>query len=165
MDICDFLHENGITYERYDHEPVFTCEQADRLDIPDGSAKTKNLFLKDRKGRRHILVTVGAAKSVDIKALEALLDAKGLSFASPERLERYLGLSPGSVTILGVINDPQGLVEVVVDEDLLAYPAMQCHPLTNTSTLVVSMEDVMRFLSVTGHTPRVLVVPGRVADG
>jgi Ala-tRNA(Pro) deacylase len=159
MDIFQFLHAHGISFERYDHEPVFTCEQADRLDIPGGSAKTKNLFLRDRKGRRHILVTVGAAKSVDIKALEAVLDAKGLSFASPERLEKYLGLTPGSVTILGTVNDPGCLVEVVVDSDLLEYPAMQCHPNTNTSTLVISMEDVMGFLRITGHTPRVLCVP------
>jgi Ala-tRNA(Pro) deacylase len=159
MDICEFLDSSGIPYERYDHEAVFTCEQADRLDIPGDSAKTKNLFLRDRKGRRHVLVTVGAAKSVDIRALEALLDAKGLSFASPERLEKHLGLTPGSVTLLGVVNDPQGLVEVVVDEDLLSWPAMQCHPNTNTSTLVIGMGDVMRFLSITNHAPRVLVVP------
>jgi Ala-tRNA(Pro) deacylase len=159
MDICEYLGANGIAYVRHDHEAVFTCEQADRLDIPGGSAKTKNLFLRDRKGRRHILVTVGASKSVDIKAMEAILDAKGLSFASPARLERHLGLTPGSVTILGVINDPGRLVEVVVDSDLLAYPAMQCHPNTNTSTLVISLEDVMRFLRITGHEPRVLPVP------
>jgi len=159
MDICEYLRANGISYERYDHEPVFTCEQADRLDIPEGSAKTKNLFLRDRKGRRHILVTVGASKSVDIKAMEDILDAKGLSFASPGRLEKYLGLTPGSVTILGIVNDPGCLVEVVVDSDLFAYPAMQCHPNTNTSTLIISMEDVMRFLEIAGHAPRVLSVP------
>jgi Ala-tRNA(Pro) deacylase len=159
MDICQYLCDHGITYERYDHEPVFTCEQADRLHIPQGSAKTKNLFLRDRKGRRHILVTVGAAKSVDIRAMESILDAKSLSFASPERLERYLGLTPGAVTVLGVVNDPQGLVEVVVDKDLLAYPAMQCHPNTNSSTLVIPLDDVMRFLQITGHAPRIISVP------
>jgi Ala-tRNA(Pro) deacylase len=164
MDIFEYLRSNGIAYDRYDHEPVFTCEQADRLDIPGGSAKTKNLFLKDRKGRRHILVTVGAAKSVDIKALETVLDAKGLSFASPERLEKYLGLTPGSVTVLGVVNDPQCLVEVVVDEDLLAYPAMQCHPNRNTSTLVIPTEDVLSFLRISGHEPRILNVPAHTRD-
>jgi Ala-tRNA(Pro) deacylase len=161
MDIYEFLKIHRISYERYDHEPVYTCEQADCLDIPGISAKTKNLFLRDRKGRRHFLVTVGAGKSVDIKALETVLDAKGLSFASPERMERYLGLHPGSVTLFGVINDHEGNVEVIVDRDLLSYDAMQCHPLVNTSTLVVSMNDVMKFLEITGHHPRVLAVPGQ----
>ena len=160
-DIFEYLNKNGISYRRYDHEAVYTCEQADCLDIPDGSAKTKNLFLRDRKGRRHFLVTVRADKSVDIKALETLLGAKGLSFASSERLERHLGLHPGSVTLLGVINDRDCSVEVIIDRDLLKYDAMQCHPLVNTSTLVVSTEDVMKFLELTGHLPLILDVPGQ----
>ncbi len=164
MDIYEFLAVHGISYERYDHEPVFTCEQADRLPIPAGSAKTKNLFLRDRKGKRHILVTVGAAKTVDIKSLEALVGAKGLSFASEDRLKKYLGLSPGSVTLLGVMIDRDCRVEVIVDEDLFRYEAMQCHPLTNSSTLVISMDDIMRFFSVTGHVPKVLNVPGRIEN-
>lgn len=161
MDIYEYLKDNGISYQRYDHEAVYTCEQADCLDIPGGSAKTKNLFLRDRKGKRHFLVTVGADKSVDIKALETVVGAKGLSFASPERLERYLGLQPGSVTLFGVINDHEGNVEVIVDRDLFGYDGMQCHPLVNTSTLVVSMGDIMKFLGLTGHQPRVLTVPGQ----
>jgi len=159
MDICQYLRDNGIPFERYDHEPVFTCEEADRLCIPGDSAKTKNLFLRDRKGTRHILVTVGASKSVDIRAMEVLLGAKGLSFASPGRLEKHLGLTPGSVTILGLANDPGCLVEVVVDSELCSCPAMQCHPNTNTSTLVISLADVMKFIRITGHAPRILPVP------
>lgn len=161
MDIFEYLKTHGISYRRYDHEPVYTCEQADCLDIPGGSAKTKNLFLRDRKGRRHFLVTVGADKSVDIRALETILGAKGLSFASSERLERYLGLQPGSVTLFGVINDSEGNVEVIVDRDLMRHDEMQCHPLVNTSTLVVSMDDIMKFLELTGHKPCVLAVPGQ----
>lgn len=160
VNIYDVLQAYRIPYERYDHGPVYTCEEADRLDIPEGSARTKNLFLRDRKGKRHFLVTVGADKSVDLKALEALLQAKGLSFASAERLERYLGLSPGSVTLLGAVNDRGQAVEVIVDQDLLAYRAMQCHPLVNTSTLVIATEDIMRFIELSGHKPRVVSVPG-----
>lgn len=165
MDIYEYMNLHMIPYTRYDHEPVYTCEQADRLDIPGGSAKTKNLFLRDRKGLRHILVTVGAGKAVDIRALKALIDAKSLSFASAERMQKYLGLRPGSVTLLGVINDHEGSVEVIVDRDLLAYSAMQCHPLVNTSTLVISMDDVMRIIELTGHHPLVIPVPGRVESG
>ncbi len=161
MDIYEFLHMHAIPYERHDHHAVYTCEQADCLDIPQGSAKTKNLFLRDRKARRHILVTVGAAKNVDIKGLEGVLDAKGLSFASPGRLMECLGLTPGSVTILAVINDRQGRVEVVVDEELWCCDTMQCHPLVNTSTLVISRDGLGRFLSLTGHPPRIVMVPQR----
>lgn len=161
MDIYEFLHTNDIPYDRYDHHAVYTCEEADCLDIPEGSARTKNLFLRDRKARRHILVTVGAAKNVDIRGLEEVLEAKGLSFASPERLMEHLGLTPGSVTILAVLNDTEGKVEVVVDEDLWCCDAMQCHPLVNTSTLVVTRDGIERFLSLTGHPPRIVRVPER----
>jgi Ala-tRNA(Pro) deacylase len=161
MDIFEFLFQNKIPYERYDHEAVFTCEQADRLGLETSAAKTKNLFLRDRKGRRHFLVTVGDEKAVDIKGLEEALEVKGLSFASADRLLEYLGLTPGSVTILSVLNDPSGRVEVIVDKDLWQCNAIQCHPLVNTSTLVISMQDIERFLSLTGHTPKIMDVPGR----
>jgi Ala-tRNA(Pro) deacylase len=161
MDICEFLSAHGIAFKRYDHEAVFTCEQAESLAIPTDAAGTKNLFLRDRKGRRHFLVTVCAEKAVDLKALEALLGARGLSFASGDRLERHLGLQAGSVTILGVLNDCLGSVEVVVDEDLWNCAAIQCHPMVNTSTLVVAMDGIRRFLEITGHEPRVVRIPER----
>ncbi len=161
MDIYAFLERHGIPYRRYDHEAVYTCEQADRLAIPPGPARTKNLFLRDRKARRHILLSVGADRNVDIKALEEVLDARGLSFASPERLREILGIEPGSVTILAVLNDAAKRVEVVVDKDLWTRDALQCHPLVNTSTLVISRQDVERFLELTGHTPRIVEVPVR----
>jgi Ala-tRNA(Pro) deacylase len=161
MDIYEFLLQNKIPYERYDHEAVFTCEQADRLGIKTTAAKTKNLFLRDRKARRSFLVTVGDEKSVDIKGLEEVLEVKGLSFASAGRLLEYLGLTPGSVTILSVLNDTSGRVELIVDKDLWQCNAIQCHPLVNTSTLVISRQDIERFLSLTGHTPKIMDVPGR----
>ena len=162
MDIYEFLHTHGITYERHDHEAVFTCEQADRLGIETTAAKTKNLFLRDRKARRHFLVSVRDEKTVDLKGLEGVLGVKGLSFASSERLMEYLGLTPGSVTMLAALNDTGGRVEVVVDEALWKSDAIQCHPLVNTSTLVISRADVERFLLLTGHTPVILTVPGRI---
>jgi Ala-tRNA(Pro) deacylase len=161
MDIYEFLDQNKIDYERYDHEAVFTCEQADRLGIKTTAAKTKNLFLRDRKARRHFMVMVGDEKSVDIKALEDVLEVKGLSFASQERLLEYLGLTPGSVSILSVLNDTSGRVELIVDKDLWQCGSIQCHPLINTSTLVISRQDIERFLLLTGHTPKIVDVPGR----
>ncbi len=160
MDIYRFLGENNIPYERYDHPPVFTCEEAERL-VPElPAAKTKNLFLRDKKGRRHFLVVVGYEKVVDLKGLSSLLGVSKLSLASSERLNRFLGVDPGAVTILGVVNDVQREVDVIVDEDLWASEAFRCHPLVNTSTLVISKENLERLLRITGHEVHTLRVPG-----
>jgi Ala-tRNA(Pro) deacylase len=161
IDIYQFLDENGIKYERQDHPAVFTVEEARRLVPPLPGAKTKNLFLRDRKGRRHFLVVVGYGKAVDLKALTALLGVSKLGFASPERLQRYLGVTPGAVSIMGVVNDSRREVEVIVDRDLWDARAFQCHPLVNTSTLVISRDHLQRFLDATGHQVRVLDVPSR----
>ncbi len=161
MDIYQFLADHDIEYERHDHPPVFTCEEAERL-VPDmPAARTKNLFLRDRKGRRHFLVVVGYEKAVDLKALTSLLGVRKLGFASPERLKRYLGVDAGSVSILGLVNDADQAVEVIVDEGLWGAETLRCHPLVNTSTLVISRDGIQRFLEITGHQVRVLNVPDR----
>jgi len=160
-DIYSFLDQNGITYERFDHPAVFTCEEAARLkvDIPGGS--TKNLFLRDKKGKSNILVVVGHEKKVDLKELASLLNVDKISFASPERLKKYLGVDPGAVTLLGLINDKDRCVEVVFDEDVWKEDQLQCHPLVNTATLVISHEGIEFFLKETGHEYRIIAVPGR----
>ena len=160
MVLFSFLHEHGIAYRRCDHPPVFTCGEANELVPPLPGAKTKNLFLRDGKGRRHFLVSLGQEKTVDLKGLASALGLNKLGFASAGRLEGYLGLRPGSVSILGVINDPEGLVELIVDETLWQADAFQCHPLVNTSTLVIAKPEMERFLSLTGHPPKRLDVPG-----
>ena len=160
-DICSFLDEHGIPFERFDHPAVFTCEQAAELkvDIPGGS--TKNLFLRDRKGKRHILVITGHEKKVDLKALAEVINVDKLSFASSQRLKKFLGVDPGAVTLLGLINDEDCCVEVVFDEDVWKEEQLQCHPLVNTATLVISHVDIERFLKATGHEARIIAVPGR----
>lgn len=164
MDIYQFLAEHHIHYRRYDHPPVFTCEEADRLVPTLPATKIKNLFLCDGKGRRHFLVVVGFGKTVDLKTLSSQLDVKDLRFASPKRLERYLGVKPGSVTLLAAINDSRGSVEVILDRELRDAKALQCHPLVNTSTLVIPMDQVKHFLEITGHPPRLLNVPAHRGD-
>jgi Ala-tRNA(Pro) deacylase len=163
MNIYQFLKEQDISYERYDHPPVFTCEEADRLcpPMPENAIKTKNLFLRDKKGRKHFLVTVSDQKRVNVKALEPLLGVSKLSFASPQRLEKYLGLTPGAVTILAVLNDLNNDVKVVLDEEVWNAAAIRCHPLVNTSTLVISKDDIIRFLELTDHSIHVINVPSR----
>lgn len=165
LDIYAFLEENGIEYRRQDHPAVYTVEEGRRLVPPLPGAKTKNLFLRDRKGTRHFLVVVGYDKVVDLRALRGVLGVSKLGFASPERLQRYLGVDPGSVSILGVVHDRKGEVEVVMDENLWAAEALQCHPLVNTSTLVIARAGIQRFLDVTGHRVRVVAVPSRDQTG
>jgi Ala-tRNA(Pro) deacylase len=160
-DIYAFLSEHGIRYQRQDHPAVFTCEQGLRLVPHLPGAKTKNLFLRDRKGRQHFLVVVGYEKAVDLKALAALLGVSKLGFASPDRLRRFLGVDPGSVSALGLVNDTDGDVALIFDKDLWAADAFQCHPLVNTSTLVISRDDLRRFFDITGHQIRIVNVPGR----
>jgi Ala-tRNA(Pro) deacylase len=160
-DICEFLAEHGIEYERCDHPPVFTCEEAERHVPPMAGAKTKNVFVRDKKGQRHFLVMVGYEKVVDLKALGAILGVGPLSLASPRRLKELLGVDPGSVTILALINDGEKNVEVVFDEVLWESPAFRCHPLVNTSTLAISKANIRRFLDLTGHKARILDIPAK----
>ena len=154
-----FLDQNQIPYQRFSHPPVFTCEEARQVapDLP--GADTKNLFLRDGKGKRHFLVTVPDHKSVNLKALSAALEVKNLTFASPERLLRFLGVTPGAVTLLGVFNDSERAVEVVLDTELWDSDAILAHPLVNTETLSIPTPGLMRFLELSGHPPVRLSVP------
>ena len=152
MDIFSFLEQKLIRHERYNHPAVFTVEEAIRL-IPELPAvSTKNLFLRDKRGKIHILVIVERSKRVNIKTLEKQLNINHLSFASAERLHKYLGIQPGSVSLLALINDPDHLVKVVIDEDLWSSEAMAFHPLINTATLVIPTADIKKFLQYTGHS-------------
>jgi len=100
-------------------------------------------------------------KRVNIKALGAIIGSGHLSFGSPDRLKKHLGVDPGSVTVLATINDPQHAVELIFDEILWKEEAFQFHPLVNTSTLVISRENLQRFFGLTGHEVRLLDVPGQ----
>lgn len=155
-DVLAALDDLGIQYERFEHPPVFTVEEANlhRGDIPCG--KTKNLFLRNKKGRRHYLVVTEAEKKVDLRSLKERVGESALSFASPERLQRYLGLTPGSVSPFGIINDIKDEVMVLLDRDLLRHTALGFHPNVNTATLVIQTEDFQRFLDHCGNVVRIL---------
>lgn len=159
MDLAEFLRTHGIAPARHEHPAVMTVEESMRLVPKLPGAKTKNLFLRDKKGRRHFLVTVRHDIAVDLDALGAMLGVGGVGFASAERLKRYLGLSPGSVSLLGLVNDESHAVEFVVDRMLWEADAVHAHPLANTATMVVGHADLERFLAATGHVPRVIDVP------
>ena len=138
-------------------------EESLRLVPTPRGMKNKNLFLRDRKGRRHFLVTVPHDLVVDLDALGALLDAHRLGLASAERLLRHLGITPGSVSLLALFNDRTHAVEFVIDRRLWDADAVQAHPLVNSQTLVLDHAQLQRFLAATGHRTRVIDVPARDA--
>jgi len=158
-DFYQFLADHKIEYERHDHPAVYTVEESDRLVPPLPGAKTKNLFLRDQKGKRHFLVVVSAHKRVNIKALPEALGSSRLSFGSAGRLKKYLGVEPGAVTLLAIFNDPDHVVEVFVDKALWESEAFNFHPLVNTSTLVISRQNIKRFAEATGHEIQIVDVP------
>jgi Ala-tRNA(Pro) deacylase len=162
-DLDRFLSTHGIAAPRCEHPAVMTCEEADRLVPRLPGAKSKNLFLRDKKGLRHLLVTVPPDRAVDLNALGAALGVGRLGFASAERLDRHLGITPGAVSLLALFNDTAGAVEFVIDRALWEADAIQAHPLANTATVVLAHADLARFLAATGHVPRVIDVPAALA--
>ena len=157
--VCERLDALGIPYTRVDHPAVFTVEESERVVPPLPGARTKNLFLRDKKGRRHLLVVAAHDKRVDLRALGTLLDARGLMLASDERLLSHLGVTPGAVSILALVNDTAGAVELLIDRDVWSASAVLAHPLVNTATLVLPHDGLQRFLRDCAHEPRVIDVP------
>ena len=157
------FREHEIELDVVEHPAVFTCEEAERW-VPDVEGlPTKNLFLRDRKGERHFLVVVGDEKSVDLKALSQVLGCSKLSLGSADRLQRCLGVSPGSVTLLALMNDSEKQVELILDRPMYEAASLRCHPLVNTATVSLKREQLETFLGVTGHRIRVAEVPAREA--
>jgi len=158
-DILKELARLGIGFEKREHPPVFTVEQADaEYDDLEG-ARTKNLFLRNKKGDRHYLLVVESHRPVDLKKMRQVLGESSLSFASPDRLMQYLGLVPGSVSPFGLINDANHAVTVIIDEELLKHARQNFHPNTNTATLTLSTEDFKKFLTASGHEIRYVEFP------
>ncbi|MBI2523658.1 prolyl-tRNA synthetase associated domain-containing protein [Candidatus Peregrinibacteria bacterium] len=158
-DIENFLRSHSISFRHFEHPAVFTCEESERLCPEMPGMHTKNLFLKDDKNRRHILISLPHGKVADLKAFGKLYNIKSPSLASAEDLKKYLGVEPGAVTLLGLINDIAHHVEVFLDEELWKHDQIGCHPLVNTATLVIAREDMERFFAATGHQYKICAVP------
>jgi Ala-tRNA(Pro) deacylase len=149
--VYDVLAELGIPFERHEHPPVFTVEEANQHWAGIDAAHCKNLFLRNKKGTIHYLVILKHLKEVDLKRLVGRLGDDRLSFASPERLMAHLGLSPGSVSPFGLINDGTHQVRVVIDADLRTADRIAFHPNVNTATIVLAWTDFQRFLARCGN--------------
>ena len=140
------LEELGISYDIYEHPPLPTIEMALEYwkDLP--STHCKNLFFRNHKGNRHYLVVFECHQQMAIHQIEKMLKQGKLSFASEQRMEKYLGLRPGSVSPFGLINDVNREVKLFLDKNLQQAPRLSFHPNDNTASLVVKNEDFMRFL-------------------
>jgi Ala-tRNA(Pro) deacylase len=151
------LAELGIPVRTVDHPPVFTVEEAAQYKGSLPGAHTKNLFLRDKSGKRMWLVCVLAERDVDLHALPPRIGAKPrLSFGSEDRMMRYLGITPGAVSPFAIINDHGGEVQVVLDRALLAGDIVNLHPLDNAKTTAIAPADLLRFLEAERHPPLVL---------
>ena len=154
--VLDVLDSLGIAYVRHEHPPVFTVEDADKYWTELKGTHCKNLFLRNKKGNRHYLVVASTSREIDLRRLNRMLEEDRLSFGSPERLARCLGLGPGSVSPFGLINDAAKEVRVIVDRNLRGSDFLGFHPNVNTVTLDISFADFERFLAWSGNDVRYL---------
>lgn len=145
------LETLGVPFDRHEHPPVFTVDQALEHWAGIEAAHCKNLFLRNKKGDRHYLVVAGHSRPIDIAALAARVGEARLSFASAERLAAHLGLTPGAVSPFGLINDRTRTVRVLVDAALRSAERVGFHPNVNTATVVLAFADFERFLASCGN--------------
>ena len=157
--LLDHLAALGIAADTVEHEPVFTVAESRPVKARIPGAHSKNLFVKDKKGRL-FLITARDETPIDLKRAHEAIGASGrLSFGSAEQLREVLGIEPGSVTPFAVINDRAGRVTVILDANLMEHERVNFHPLVNSMTTGVSREDLLRFLRATGHEPAIVRLP------
>ena len=150
----DFLNAKNIEYEITGHKAVFSMDEICDVVLPYPECDAKNLFVRDDKRQAFCLITVRGDKRVDLKAFRRAQGLRPLSFASPEELERYLELRPGSVTPLGALCDGEGLVRLYLDRDFWKEPRkIGVHPCDNTATVWLDPDDLVRLLAESGHEP------------
>lgn len=145
------LNELAIPFTRHEHPAVATVDEAAEHWAGIDATHCKNLFLRNQKGNRHYLVVLTASKKADLKAVADQIGDGKLSFASPERLLRHLGLTPGSVSPFGLINDRDRAVRVVLDRDFKRAARLAFHPNINTATFTVAAADFVEFLAACGN--------------
>jgi Ala-tRNA(Pro) deacylase len=141
------LDDMGIAYSAHEHPPIFTGEEAAEhwKEVP--GVGIKNLFLRNKKGDRHYLVILAVDKQADLRQLVKTIGDDRFSFGSPERLMSYLGVTPGSVSVFGLIHEGSRPVKVIVDEDLRSADRLIFHPNDNRASVSISFADFERFLS------------------
>ena len=148
----DLLDELGIAYQRTDHEPADNMEACNAIDAVLGVIICKNLFLCNRQKTRFYLLMMPGDKKFKTKELSAQINSSRLSFADAEDMLKYLDIEPGAVSIMGLMNDKEHVIQLLIDEDVIADEYLGCHPCVCTSSLKMKTADVIeKFLPATGH--------------
>lgn len=145
------LDELNIRYKLVDHPPVYTIEAMEELSLEENGHIVKNLFLKNSNGKTHYLVILAGDKKADLKSIRSQINSSALSFASEERLAKYLGLLKGAVTPLGIINNEDHCVNIIIDEDLKNQDIIGLHPNVNTATVFISYQDMIKYINDFGN--------------
>lgn len=149
--VYDALNQLGIPFTRYEHIPVYTIPEIDNLNMEMEGLHCKNLFVRNHNGNIHYLIIVSQEKKADLKELAKQIGSSRLSFASEERLMKHLGLTTGSVTPFGLLNDEEKKVIVLVDEDLRNSRHICFHPNVNTASVSILYDDFVKFLKWRGN--------------
>ena len=160
--VYDFLDKLGVQYQRIDHEAAMTMEACEEIDhaLGDNTTICKNLFLCNRQETDFYLLLMPGDKPFKTKDLSAQIHSARLSFAKPEYMEKYLDITPGSVSVLGLMNDPEKKVQLLIDEDVMKEPYFGCHPCINTSSLKFTTEDLMqKIIPALEHEPVTVTLP------
>src|SRR5260370_27808823 len=158
-DLFALLDRLGIAHQSVSHPPLFTVEASRRLrgKIPGGH--TKNLFLRDKRGRVFLLCALEAA-AIDVKGVPHRRGAGRFSFGSAALMRELIGIEPGAVTPFALINDTAGRVAIVLDAPMMRQETLNFHPLVNTMTTTISRDGLPKFLEATRHPPQILAGPG-----
>jgi len=154
QEVHDYLAKLGIQFERYEHPPISTAAEGDEHWAGIDAVHCKNLFMRNQRGDRHYLVIIPHTKRANLRTVANQIGDGKLSFASPERLMKYLGVPPGSVSPFGLIHDREHHVRLFLDRDLKQARTISFHPNINTSTLTMAYADFERFLASCGVAPR-----------
>lgn len=159
--VYDFLDSLGIEYFRTDHEHADTMEECNRIDAVLDVVICKNLFLCNRQKTDFYLLMMPGNKPFKTKELSSQINSARLSFATPEAMLEYLDIKPGAVSVMGLMNDKENHVKLLVDEDVLKDEYVGCHPCVNTSSLKLKTEDVFgKYLKAVNHTATTVVLKG-----
>ncbi len=153
----DFLDSIGVKYERIDHEPAMTMEVCEEIDKTLNAVICKNLFLCNRQQTAFYLLMIPGDKKFKTKDISAQINSSRLSFAGEEFMEKFLDITPGSVSVLGLMNDKEGAVRLLIDEDVLKAEYFGCHPCINTSSLRIKVSDFReKIIPALNHDPTVV---------
>ena len=154
-DLIAFLDEHGVAHTTHEHPAVFRVDEGHEIKAAMPGGHTKNMFLKDKKGQLW-LISARQDTAIDLKRLPKVIGSDRLSFGNEQLMLEHLGVTPGSVTAFGLINDPKHRVRFVLDKALADCELVNFHPLTNTATTAVSREGFLAFLKALGREPLVV---------